>query len=270
MITIALLAAATPSPVSPQFSCTLIGPDATTVMALDVDFTGKKKKSNTVVRMTGTGPAARVSATSAVARMGDGASAIAFATGTGRYRLELTPEGSAMRARLAQLADGEQRPTAGQGYCAPRVGKRLSVKKLKKMSADTVVAARPWRLQPIPGRLPDMRCRLVGPDRRVHDVQARVTSARANELSASYSFGTSDLIGARTAFGSGTQFYLVAPAERLVAATVQLAGSNQPFYMHTTFERLGNWADLSREKRVLAVGACGQPLPMITGSGASR
>lgn len=259
---LALLAAAAPLADDAQLSCAWIGTGDAAPTQVDIDFRGRRTPG-AVLRFAAEGPYARVGSTSPPTRRADGSVTIAFATGNGRYRIELTPGDGATRLRLATLSDDGQRPTAAVGFCAARPGKRLPDARLVAAPADVATPPRPWRLQPVPGRLPDMACRLIAPDRREHDLQVRITQAKDNELSATYAFATSGLLGAAAAFGSGTQFFLVAPAERLIATTVQLAGPPPPIYVHTTHERSGNWIDITRDGRTLAVGACGQPLPAI-------
>lgn len=268
VITVALLAATlAPLPNKAQLSCSLIGTGDVAATTLDLD-TRARKGPGVAIRVAGEVPYARVSATSPVGRLPDGSSAVSFSTGSGRYRLELSPLGDAVQARLASV-QGDLRPTVAQGYCATRKGKRLPKAKLASEPVDLTVPPRPWKLQPLKTRLPEMRCRLIGADRQMFEANVRVTASQGNELSASYTFTGAGPLGASTTFGSGTQFFLVAPTERLVATTIQLAGVAPSFYMHTTFERLGNWVDLSRDGRILAVGACGTPLPLVA-SGASQ
>lgn len=264
MIVLALLlsgqAAATPVPAlgdDTQLSCTVVGPGDRAPTALSIDFRSRRQP-NAVLAFAGESQFARVSSTSTVQRRADGVLVIGFATGNGQYRLELTPQREAARVRIASAVDRTTRLTVAQGYCGSRRGRPLKVRPPVPLTVDDAVAPRPWRLTPLPGRLPDGTCRVIGRDGRVQQLSYQITASQGNELSATYRFAGPGLTGAATAAGMGTQFFLVAPAERLVATTVGIGGTPAT-YVHITFERLGNFVDLSRAGEIFAVGECGQP-----------
>lgn len=270
-----LLAAQAPAAAVPvlgsdtQLSCTLIGPGDRAPTRLDLDFRSKKAP-NAVLAFAGESAFARVGSTSEVQRRTDGTYVIGFATGSGQYRLELTPQGQAARLRVASVLDRSTRLTMAQGYCATRRGKRLGTKPVVALPIDDVIAPRPWKLTPMPGRLPNATCRIVSREGRVSQLSYEVATVQGNELTANYRFGAGDPRTVAVQLASGTQFYLVAPAERMVATTLSLGG-NPTTFVHITYERMGNFIDLSRNGEVFAVGECGQPpIWVATASGAAR
>ncbi|WP_419809517.1 hypothetical protein [Sphingomonas sp.] len=260
-------AAAAPAPAlgtDTQLSCTLVGPGDRNASRLDLDFRSKKAP-NATLAFAADSPFARVGSTSVVARRADGPYVIGFATGNGQYRLELTPQGSgqaqAVRLRVTSVVDRTMRLTVAQGFCNARRGKKLNTRASVPLPVDDAVLPPPWKLAALPSRLPDAVCRVVARDGRVHQFSYQITTADKNELSASYRFITADLAGATTQLGAGTQFYLVAPAQRMVATTLLLgtAAGTAATYVHTTYERLGTFVDFSRAGNIFAVGECGTP-----------
>ncbi|WP_425229843.1 hypothetical protein [Sphingomonas sp.] len=233
--------------------CTLVGPGEAAPVTVEID-NRSKRDANAVIAFAPASQYARISASSPATSRADGSIVIAFATGSGQYRLEITPGAGAARIRMVTLASPSL--TVAQGFCTARPGRRSSLPPTQPLTVDPVMFGRPWRLQPLAGRLADATCRLVARDRRVFQMSYHVTAAEANELSVAYRFLTTDLLGATDRTGTGTQFFLVAPAERMVATTVNL-GDTPTTYVHTTYERMGSFVDLSRAGQQFAVGDCG-------------
>lgn len=270
MILAALLAAQAPAATAPpsavpddaQLRCTVIGPGYAVPIGFDLDFRAKKQPNAVLAAAAGSSaldtPFARVSSTSAVVRRPDGLLVLGFATGGGQFRLELTPQRDTMRVRMSGADDVRVRPTVAQGFCAVRGGKALKPRPLAVATVDGADLPRPWKLAPLSSQLPDANCRALTRDGKVGQFSYRVTRVQGNELWTAYTFPSADLVGATAAIGSGTQFHLVAPAEHMVATTISLGG-NPATFLHITYERTGNFLDLSRDGAVFAVGDCGLP-----------
>ena len=246
-----------------QLSCTIVGPVDQTPASFDLDLVGRKMANAAIVAATGA--FARTSSTSVVLTpAGDPARLIGIATGNAQYRLRLTPAGEGARLQVFATADGNQGDLVMQGFCGVRGGKPLVARKLLTLPlVDQGQAAPPWTLQLLSQALPDRSCVLIGADRQPHTVGYTVTSAVGNELTVAYRADAPDLFGAAGASASGTRFYLVAPARRMVSVMVTVDGSNPPIYVHTSLERSGTWIDVTRDKRLVAVGSCGPALPML-------
>jgi hypothetical protein len=256
-----ILLAAAPAADPAQLTCAMIGAGEAQVAVFDLDL-ARRKAPNAVLRFAPTSPYLRTGATSVPTRRADGSSTIAFSTGNGRFRLELMPQGETQRLRLASLEANGERPTLAQGFCGVRAGKRLPDTKPTLLEPDTVEPPRPWKLQALTQRLPDGTCHLVTAAREQRRIDYQVATASGNEWSVRYTATTPDLFGAPTASGSGTQFLLAAPSERIVSTMIFVAGAPGTF-VHTTFERRGNFVDIARGGQVIAVGACGLPLPWL-------
>lgn len=248
-----------------QLSCVVLGPADRAPSAFDLDFRSKKQNNVVIVPAAGTAvesPFARVSSTTPAVRRANGSLVIGFATGIGQYRLELTPQAATVRVRVTSAVDATSRPTVAQGFCRPRAGKPLKVKPPVAFTAQDSEIARPWKLTAFPSKLPDATCRALTPDGKVAQFSYQVTATQGNELWTSYRFADAALVGAAATIGSGTQFYLTAPTERLVATTISLGGTPTT-YLHVTYERQGSFLDLSRNGEVFAVGDCGTSPPWI-------
>ena len=249
-----------------QLTCAALGPIDQTAMTFSLDLSGRKSPNAVVA--ADTGPFARTSSTSAaITPAGDPARFVSIATGVAQYRLALTPAaGDGARLQVVALNDGVPGDLVMQGFCGMRTGKPLAPRRLAALDPTDKTPANPaWLLQPLPQRLPDRPCLLVGDDRRLRTLSYTVARSVANELTVAYRADAPDLLGAAAVSASGTQFHLVSPARRMVSVTVTVEGASPPVFVHTAFERSGTWIDVIRDKRVVAAGACGTALPMLVG-----
>lgn len=263
-----LIQAAVPAPVAVganvQLACTVAGPRfAPATMAVDLQT---KKPGSAGVEADAAAPFAHVGATSDAVAWPTGApAAVAFvmATGAAQYRVELLFAGdrAAGNARVRVVAlDGPVR--FAQGYCTGRTGKRLTPKALVRMPFDATLLPRPGgptQLRPIPAGLTEGTCRLVAPDRGIHTLTYAVTVAHDNEAGVAYRFGDTQLTGVALAAGTGLRFHLVTPTDRSVTMT-QALDTDPIIYVQTSYERSGDWIELTRAGATLASGECG-PAP---------
>lgn len=264
----AAIAAPVPVAANVQLGCTVAMPGGVPVSA-SIDLRTKKPGVAALVADRD-GPFSRVSATSeAVAWPADKAGQVAFtaATGNGRYRVELIFAGGIAsgkaRVQIVTVGDDGTPMRLAQGFCTPRPGKRLDGKKLAREPFDARPAPRrPVALRVMTDKLPDGTCRVIGADRSVHTLAYTIVAAAGNEATVTYRFDDPALAGGAGGTGAGVQFHLASPTERLFALTVPV-GPQPSLYVHTTFERSGNWIDLTRSGDIVAQGECGTAIPAI-------
>lgn len=250
-----------------QLACAALGPIDQTPTAFDLDLVGRKTATATIAAAADSAFARTSSISVATAPAGGGARLIGIATGAAQYRLVLTPAtGAGARLQVFALENGVAGDLLMQGFCGARGGKPLSIRKLATLnSTDGVPPSPAWAIRPLPQRLPDRACVVLGEDRRPRALSYAVTNAAGNELSLAYRADAADLLGTAAASAGGTQFHLVSPARRMVSVTTMIEAVDPPAYVHIAFERSGTWIDATRGGRVVAVGACGAALPMLVG-----
>lgn len=276
-LVLAAQATTTAAPWAPanQLTCALVVGKETGPTSLDLDLATRRLGNAAIVAAPGSVFGRVSSATLAMTPAGQHAPMrmIGFATGAGQYRLDLSQVGEATLARIVAVAEGLPSATIAQGFCGTRAGKPLKVKPTAMLAMTDRPAASPaWQLRTFAGMLPAGRCTMVDTERRARTLSYTVAGGTGNEIALVYRADDTALLGAYTANASGTRFSLAAPNRRMVSVTTLLAGTAPPAYVHLAFEPAATWADVTRGGQIVAVGACGAPLPALAdqSSGASQ
>jgi hypothetical protein len=277
LMLIAALQAATPltSTARPlaadyQLSCAILAGGSGVANTINVDFS---RKRGTVVTIVGPGGAAPIDAVGRVlvGPSGGADNSLYFGlTSAGmRYRVEIMPDAFGPdgfgRIRLMKVLGREVRPTVAQGLCWSRKGKALPFsKKTTTLDYTDTFAAGKWEMATIPTASLDRTCHVLTADRKIHALTYRIGKPDQNEITPSYSTTDAGVTGSLQGQGNGIQFYLTAPHDKLISTTTIITGSVPETSFHVTFERLGNWIDISRGGKIVAVGECGAPIPSLS------